>query len=178
MSPWECKTAVSPHLCSLPPPCTITTTVLGAPDCRHETTEPREEGGLLSTVTRGSGCRLTWEPSHVWRESVLRVGTIPISLWSPIQCLTVGRVASLWLTEKEGGQGYVEETTLHILKPLSNVTASHRKLKSYVVFRHRFTKSYVDFWHHGPTGFTRSWKRHGKSWNLKFVFQAWKSHGN
>ena len=28
------------------------------------------------------------------------------------------------------------------------------------------------------TGFTHLWKGHGKSWNLKFVFQALKSHGN
>ena len=30
----------------------------------------------------------------------------------------------------------------------------------------------------GHTGFTQSWKGHGKSLNLECAFQAWKSHGN
>ena len=104
----ESRTAESPNPCSLHPPCTITTTVRGAPDYRHETTALHEEVGSPSTTTESSGCKLTWELRQQWRESPPRADMTPISGWRATQyhsvtmeqdfaCIEVVEESRYWL---------------------------------------------------------------------------------
>ena len=103
---WVFKMDELGNPCSPHPPCTITTTVRGAPDYRHETTALHEEVGSPSTTTESSGYKLTWEPRRSCEKFLRKADMTPTNGSPVIPCPLVKRESDFIRTKKEKGQRY------------------------------------------------------------------------